>query len=157
MPTPTELPVIILGKALAKSRGLSHLRLSQIFKQYAQVLELPAADREISAGAAMVLWTAELLNRTPFSVDQQNAVLNELGGQLYSLGCSCKSHMRVGERPNAFQLAFTDGRYFTYTGSSDFLDLETGGRAKPSLRPLESLAYDLVELYARRYREAALE
>jgi hypothetical protein len=154
-----SLPILVFGKALAKTQGLSRLRLTQVLFKRAHFLgpDLPAPEREIGPGEAMIIWTAELLNRTQFTVDQQNAILDDLGEQLYSLGARCRGGLQHGTRPGLFLLVFTDGRYFTYSGCADFLDLETGLRASPDRQPVESLSYNLVELFARRYLEATVD
>ena len=153
----SALPIPVVGKALAKTQGLSRLRLRHVLRSQFPADELPGAEREISPGAAMILWTAELLHRTQYTVDEQNAVLTELDGELYSLGCQCRNALRGGGRAASFQLVFTDGRYFTYTGRTNFIDLTTGDRVSPDARPLESIAYDLVEPFGRRYLEATVD
>lgn len=153
----SALPILVFGKALAKTQGLSRLRLRYVLRNHLHGTELPAIECELGPAEAMLLWTAELLHRTQLTVDQQNAVLTEVNGELYSLGCQCLNAMKHGERATSFQLVFTDGRYFTYTGRTNFIDLTTGDRVSPDSRPLESVAYDLVELFGRRYLEATVD
>lgn len=149
----TSLQPIVFEKACAPAgAGLSHLQLKLLWSRH--LIEPPEKQAVLSPYAALLLWTAELLAKSWLTVDAQQLVLTTIDTRLPSWANAIWCAIGEGASPRLIQLVFTDGRYFTYTDGTQFLDLTTGEPFHAKHMPIESIAYNLTQLFCRRYQDA---
>lgn len=157
MNQPPEFPwaKIPFGKALAKSQGLSRLRLAMLCRQY-KLDAVPEATAYCPAYLLLGLWVAELLAGTFLTEPQQIMLLDKLQRPLEHCldGFAVTASAGRLKSPHLlWQIVFTDGQYATYTGAEHFVDLTTGDPITPPRPPLESISYNITELFLRRLAE----
>lgn len=124
----------------AASRPAARLRSRWIFKELLQ-LPLPEAAEKIPAEASLLMWSGDLLERIGLLSEQIQLVLSAV-----------RPNIHFAMEPNSsYQLVILDGRYLAYSSALTILDLESGDvLEKMPHTALESVAYNLGELYRRR-------
>lgn len=125
---------------------MSRLEQRVILQSYGISIDEPAA--EVPPPALLHLWLADTLTLT---VAQKMFVLDTIRPEFERWLAAVAGEISDNPLP---MLVFTDNRYFAYTGSSDYYDLETGQQVKCQRPPVISIAYNLAELYFRRYLRA---
>ena len=100
----------------------------------------PAPEEPVSANLLLALLLAELLEKIRLTAEQRNLIMVEtrvaqgsaVGGELA-------------------QICLVDGAYCVATGLAGFLDLSTGDiiTERLPIPPMETISYNLVELYRR--------
>lgn len=106
---------------------------------------LPEPAEELPAETSLLLWAGELLQRIKLQSDQIQLALTAVRPNIASAVLP----------DSTYQLAILDGRYLVYSGADTILDLESGDTlVKMPHVALESVAYNLGELYRRRTQGA---
>jgi hypothetical protein len=115
-----------------------------IFKSLLQ-RSLPEADEELPAETSLLMWAGDLLQKIALQSDQIQLALTAI-----------RPNIAAAVIPGStYQLAILDGRYMVYSEADTILDLESGDTLeKMPHTPLESVAYNLGELYRRRTQGA---
>lgn len=118
---------------------LSKLQIKNIFRTKGR--EIPDAEQPISPEDLSLLLTADMLERLMFlQPEQRTLILDAIEPAINSVAIS----------DGFYQLGFVDGRYCMWTGNTGFLDITTGDTVSElSVFPLESISYNLNELYRR--------
>jgi len=103
----------------------------------------PPGDMPLSDTYVFYLLLADMLENLQFlSSEQRLLVCEQLRNTRNELGLTGS--------PCGDQLAFADGRYATWSGSTGWIALESGDSVAQLPRPpLETIAYNLEELYRR--------
>ncbi len=133
-------------KALESLQRFPRLSAQAVLKSYAVEIE---PTYPVSPECLLHLWIADELYG--YGPDKCEFVLSVIRSRF-------PKWVRVISNIGDFgmlQLIFTDNRYFAYTGASLFYDLETGSEVIPKRPPAVSVAYNLAEIFARRYHQAA--
>lgn len=122
---------------------LSKLQIRSVFTIVLQKNRTPAGDQVLPREDVFYILLADMLENLAFLSGEQRMLICELvRAARVDLGLSVPS---CGE-----QLAFADGRYATWTGATGWTTLESGDRVDQLPRtPLETIAYNLAELYQR--------
>jgi hypothetical protein len=118
-----------------------------------RTLQRADRDDDYTAAECFLLWTAVHLNGIGcLQEDQRHIILDEMrrAGVFSQMPADAAPFgPGVTEYPN-LQLVLADGKYATWTGSAEFLDLETGEYIARLPQPvLESLGCNLTELFRR--------
>ncbi|NBT75287.1 hypothetical protein EBZ80_20795 [bacterium] len=123
---------------------LSKLQIRNVFVSVLQA-QPPAADAVLTEEAVFYLLVADMLENLTFLSGEQRLLLSQLLREtrqtleLPAVPEGCGTH-----------LAFGDGRYATWTGAMGWTELESGEKIDfLPRRPLETIAYNLDELYRR--------
>lgn len=128
-------------------RGLTlpPLRQNFIFRELLQLKDTP---QDLTEQQCLALWVGDFLEHLGFLDSAQvQLLLRELWSEL-----STHSIQVAALSQPSFILAFLDGRYATWPNHL-LLDLHTGQHVAQRKQPtLESLAYNLTELYHRNLR-----
>ncbi len=122
---------------------LSKLQLRNIFTAILKQ-PMPAQDDGVSPDSLFYILLADVLGRLEFLQPEQRLLIVEgVLGQ--------RQQPQPEDAPCCMeQIAFADGRYCTWTGHTGWVDLESGETmAMLPAAPLESIAYNLNELYRR--------
>lgn len=132
------IPVLKIGKV--QIRNIFETQLAEPY---------PDPDDLLSEKALFFLFFADLLLRVKYiPVPQQQMVLNALN----------RANIWPPEKKDRLQhcpFVVADGRYCTWGGHTGFLDLETGDSVKQLPDPpLETIGYNLIELYRRGVLQA---
>lgn len=138
------LPV---AKALESLRSFPRLSAISFLKQ--QRVRINPPGDVVTPPDLLYLWIADELH---VAEPQRTFVLNAIQSRLHKWARVINNMPE--ELGPMLQLIFTDNRYFAYTGVANFIDLETGEEVVPSRPPATSLAYNLAEIFARRYHRA---
>ena len=114
--------------------GLSKLQIKNIFSV---LLRRPAPEppAKLSTADVWYLLLADLLQRVKFLKPEQQALLI--------------TQMQLPDTVHLVHLVFADATHCTWTGRTGFLSLETGETAELQHPPLETIGYNLEELYRR--------
>jgi len=123
---------------LTKNIGLSKLQIRGLLNILSA--KEPAADEAVPADLVAALLTAELLEKLRLTAEQRNLIISET-----------RHAQEKAASGFAAQLCLVDGNYCVATGLAGFLDLGTGDLINDELKvpPLETIAYNLLELYRR--------
>lgn len=110
---------------------LSKLQIKNIFNV---LLRRPAPEPpdKLLPADVWYLLLADLLQRVKFLKPEQQAIL-----------------ITQIQLPGTAHLVFADATHCTWTGRTGFLSLETGDTAELQHPPLETIGYNLEELYRR--------
>lgn len=122
---------------------LSKLQLRNIFTAILKA-PTPGPDDAVAPDSLFYILLADVLGRLEFLQPEQRLLIVE--------GVWAQRHTpRQDDAPCCMaQIAFADGRYCTWTGHTGWVDLESGETlAMLPAAPLESIAYNLDELYRR--------
>jgi len=141
---------IPLAKALAKTQGLSPLRLKLLLDEHGL-----ASDPEqlLPVDVLLHLWTAELLARTFLSETQQQLVLQRLRPLWQDWAAAICCPPGAEQQPDIYQLLFSDGRFLAYTSARNYVNLADGEVYHGITPPIETISYNLTTMFQRRYRE----
>jgi hypothetical protein len=123
---------------------LSKLQIRNLFTAVLKK-SVPPGDGIFSRDDLFCVLVADMLERLAFLKAEQRLLIVE---GVWTV----KSQPLPPDAPCCLnQLVFADGRYCTWTGHTGFVDLETGDEFLGILPspPLESIAYNLDELYRR--------
>lgn len=121
---------------------LSKLQIRNLFTTTLRQ-PVPGGEDVVSPDNLFYVLLADLLERLDFLKAEQRLLILE--------GIWSQKNAADGEASCCLDhLAFPDGQYCTWTGQTGWLDLDSGETAAllPSA-PLESIAYNLNELYRR--------
>jgi hypothetical protein len=120
---------------------------------------------EFDGGSCLIAWTYVLLNKLPWlSVEAVQLIINSYRGTLRHYGGwywqanTLEPELRVGHPPESqLTLAFADTHFVTCTDAVGWLNLETGEHQKLPVTPLETIGYNLAELFRRNYSRCVRE
>lgn len=101
----------------------------------------PEPDAPLPKRAIFFLLIGDMLERLAFLKAEQRTLILQATQSLFDDPEVCKECLK--------QLVFADGKYCTWTGQSSFTDLESGEQAELNHPPMETIAYNLDELYRR--------
>lgn len=121
---------------------LSKLQIRSIFLA---VLKCgpPPGDMPLSETYVFYLLLADMLENLQFLSSEQRLLIGEQLRQT-------RIELGMSGAPCGDQLAFADGRYATWSGATGWISLESGDSVAQLPRPpLETIAYNLAELYRR--------
>lgn len=112
-------------------------------------------ENEYPAGDCMVIWLAHLLEGALFlKPEQRQLLLEEITPDLQQFGKHIEEGLPEHRGVPNYQLVLAEGYYATWTNKEGFLDLREGTWVRSTPRPiLESLGYNLTELFCRRMEQ----
>lgn len=118
---------------------LSKLQIKNILRVYG--VDAPPPESEIEPAHLALLLAADMLERLLFLQPEQRTLILDSISEILP---------RVAANSEFYQLGFVDGRYCMWTDNQGFLDITTGDILQElPIFPLESISYNLNELYRR--------
>lgn len=103
----------------------------------------PAEDHTLGLPGCLLLWLAVFLNNLPWLTEGQwRLLIDEMEQALVEMAGAM-----AADKHQSYLISFVDGKYATWTGTAQFLCLETGDwREKLEHRGFEHIGYDLLTL-----------
>jgi hypothetical protein len=121
---------------------LSKLQIRSVFTAVLQ-RGFAAGGDYVDKEAVFYLLLADMLENLQFLSSEQRLLIGE---RLRAT----RTELGLTGSPCGDQLAFADGRYATWSGATGWISLESGDSVAQLPRPpLETIAYNLEELYRR--------
>jgi hypothetical protein len=139
METSGEKKDLTLGMVMP-ALNLSKLQTRAIFTGVLNKPQ-PKPDAPLLKRDVFFLLIGDMLERLVFLKAEQRILILQGLQSLFDDPNVCRECLK--------QLVFADGRYCTWTGQSGFTDLESGESASLAHPPMETIAYNLDELYRR--------
>tara|TARA_Y100001938_G_scaffold148750_1_gene233377 strand:- start:19934 stop:20419 length:486 start_codon:yes stop_codon:yes gene_type:complete len=129
---------------------LTPVQIASISRSLLRKDSTPAAEDILSAGEALLLWLADLLEWTQIcNQDQRTLLLQELRQVILELGEQLSNP--ATENIPSFHVGFADRRWVTCTGTPAFFELTTGEWVDQLPYPaLETVTYECTTLFMRQ-------
>jgi len=136
-----------------KCQALQPVQLISLTRSLLKYDSAPAADTKLSAGEAILLWLADLLEWMQVcNQDQRTLLLQELHEEISKLGAAIEEHFPKGEVP-LFNVGFADRRWVTCSTLDNLFDLDEGVWVTELARPpLETISYSIASLFMRNHQ-----
>lgn len=128
---------------------LSSLQQKFLLEELLGYREWRTRDCELGPRGCMIVWVATFLSRLAWLAQEQwRLLIQECSADLGRIAVLFKDIQE--DKVESYVLSFVDGRYATWTGVTQFLNLETGDWV-PALehRGFEHIGYDLLTLAIR--------
>jgi len=133
---------------------MSGVQLRAVFKTVLNEDE-PDPVAKLTAGKSLLLWAANLLHGIPFCDSAQIALLlQELGPSIMEAGDALVASAPGFDQQSPNLLILADRRFVTFSGMTEFFDLNTGDMVPRLEKPtLETLSYSCTVMFVRNYKE----
>jgi hypothetical protein len=137
---------------------LGGLRRRWLLREIIVTDDIDETSPSLDGGDCMLAWLYDFLGGLPWvAPEAAQLIIKESQAQMREIGHMLGLWQR-GILPSALNdptLAFADKKFVTWTGWQGWTSLDSGrGHSKLPMTPLESIAYNLAELFKRNYHQA---
>ena len=146
--------MITYAKARTQAAAMSDVHIMAFYKTVLGKDPPTDASTTIGGGAALLLWVANLLQRTPFvEAAHSTLLLQELSPSIMEIGEQLARAAPDFDRIEPYVLTFSDRRFVGLAGRAEFFDLKSGTTIGIMTRPaLETISYSCAVMFVRNYR-----
>ena len=138
---------------VSRCQALQPVQLISLARSLLRYDSTPNPETELSAGEAILLWLADLLEWMQVcNQDQRTLLLQELREELFKLGAVIEERFPKGEVP-LFNIGFVDRRWATCSTLENLFDLDEGcWITELNTPPLETISYSITSLFMRNHQ-----
>jgi hypothetical protein len=146
--------MIQYARARTQAAAMSDVHVMAFYKTVLGKDPPTGSSTKIDGGEALLLWVANLLQRTPFVESAHSTLLlQELGPSIIEIGQRLERTAPDFDGIEPYVLTFSDRRFVGLAGRNEFFDLKSGTTTEIMSRPaLETISYSCAVMFVRNYR-----